>query len=169
MKKLLLVLSAAVLFTYCSQPTGTQDAVGSFNLDSAKASIEANNAVLIKAIKSGDSAAFVSCYTKDGCIMGSNMPKLCGPAGLGQFLSAGRKMGIENLKLTPVEIIGNKDLISEEGSFEILGNDGTVLDKGKFIVTWKPENGVWKKYRDIFNSDLPSMAAADSGSAHKMK
>jgi ketosteroid isomerase-like protein len=155
MRKLCLLLLGSTLFFSCSQPAGTTDPAGAFSLDSAKAAIDANNAVLIKALKAGDSAAFVSCYTKDGCTMGSNMPKLCGPAGLGQFLAGARQMGIENLKLTTTEVIGNKDLISEEGTYEILGNDGASLDKGKFIVTWKQEDGKWKKYRDIFNSDMP--------------
>ncbi len=155
MKRLCLLMSAAVLLFSCSQPAGTKDPAGAFNLDSAKAAIDANNAVLIAAIKKGDSASFVSCYTKDGCVMGNNMPKACGAAGLNQFLTGARQMGIENLKLTVTEVIGDKDLISEEGVFEILANDGSTLDKGKYIVTWKPENGVWKKYRDIFNSDLP--------------
>ena len=155
MKKIcLLVLGAALLFS-CTQPAATKEAVSTFSLDSVKTAIEANNAVLIKAIKTGDSAAFVSCYTKDGCMMGSNMPKLCGPTGLGQFLTGARNAGIENLKLTVTEVIGDKDLISEEGSFEILANDGSSIDKGKYIVIWKTEDGKWKKYRDIFNSDMP--------------
>lgn len=159
MRKLcLLILVSALLFA-CSQTAGTKDPAGSFNLDSVKAAIDANNAVLIAAIKKGDSAAFVSCYTKDGCVMASNMPKACGPEGMGNFLTGARKMGIENLKLTTTEVVGNKDLVSEEGTYEILGNDGASLDKGKFIVTWKPENGAWKKYRDIFNSDMPPAPA----------
>ena len=155
MRKLCLLVLGAAFFFSCSQPPATKDAAGTFSLDSVKAAIEANNAVLIKAIKTGDSAAFVSCYTKDACMMGNNMPKLCGPTGLGQFLTGARNAGIENLKLTVTEVIGDKDLISEEGTFEILANDGSLIDKGKYIVIWKTEDGKWKKYRDIFNSDMP--------------
>lgn len=155
MRKLLYLLFAAPLVLACNQPAGTKEAAGSFNLDSVKAAIDANNAVLVAAIKKGDSASFVSCYTKDGCIMSSNMPKACGPGDMGKFLTGLRQMGIENLKITATEVFGGKELISEEGIFEILTNDGKTMDKGKYIVTWKQEDGKWKKYRDIFNSDMP--------------
>ncbi len=159
MRKLCLLVLGAAFFFSCSQPAGTTDPAGVFNLDSVKAAIEENNAVLIKAIKTGDSAAFVSCYTKDACMMGNNMPKLCGLTGLGQFLTGARNGGIENLKLAVTEVIGDKSLISEEGVFEIIANDGSSIDKGKYIVIWKQEDGKWKKYRDIFNSDMPPAPA----------
>ena len=51
MKKLcLLVLGAALLFS-CTQPAAIKEVASTFNLDSVKAAIEANNAVLIKAIQ----------------------------------------------------------------------------------------------------------------------
>ena len=30
---------------------------------------------------------------------------------------------------------------------------GKEIDKGKYIVLWKMEDGKWKLHRDIFNSD----------------
>jgi ketosteroid isomerase-like protein len=33
--------------------------------------------------------------------------------------------------------------------------DGTIADKGKYIVVWKKEDGKWKLHRDLSNSDLP--------------
>jgi len=33
---------------------------------------------------------------------------------------------------------------------------GYVLDKGKYIVIWKQEEGQWKLHRDIFNSSMPA-------------
>lgn len=37
----------------------------------------------------------------------------------------------------------------------ILDKDGKQLDKGKYIVLWKKEEGKWKLFRDCYNSDLP--------------
>jgi ketosteroid isomerase-like protein len=33
--------------------------------------------------------------------------------------------------------------------------DMRALDKGKYIVIWKQEDGQWKLHRDIFNSSMP--------------
>lgn len=159
MKKLSFLLFAATVLFACNQPSPSSPAAASFQLDSVKAAIDANNATLIAALKSGDSASFVGCYTKDGCIMPGNSPKLCGAAGLAAFLKVNVQMGVADLKLVVTEVFGNSELVSEEGTYEIFGKDGSSLDKGKYIVTWKTENGKWKKYRDIFCTDLPPAPA----------
>jgi ketosteroid isomerase-like protein len=39
---------------------------------------------------------------------------------------------------------------------EFPGPDGTMLsDDGKYSVVWVKENGEWKVFADIFNSDMP--------------
>jgi len=43
----------------------------------------------------------------------------------------------------------------EEGEYTFMGEDGEQLDKGKYIVLWKMEDGKWKLFRDCYNSDLP--------------
>lgn len=146
------------LLASCANEAGKEATTHSFNMDSVKAAIDANNAALVSSMKANDSASFVNLYTKDGCIMADNAPKLCGPAGLAQFLAGSQQLGMTDLKLTVTEIIGDNTLVSEEGTYEMLGKEGVSLDKGKYIVTWKKEDGVWKKYRDIFNSDLPAPA-----------
>jgi ketosteroid isomerase-like protein len=35
--------------------------------------------------------------------------------------------------------------------------DGKEIDRGKALELWKMEDGKWKLFRDIFNSDLPCM------------
>lgn len=158
MKKLCFVLLSGFLLASCANEAGKEAATHSFNMDSVKAAIDANNAALVSSMKANDSASFVNLYTKDGCIMADNAPKFCGPAGLAQFLAGSQQLGMTDLKLSVTEIIGDNTLVSEEGTYEILGKEGVSLDKGKYIVTWKKEDGVWKKYRDIFNSDLPAPA-----------
>ena len=82
-------------------------------------------------------------------------PKMCGAEGLSQFLAMAKGLGVADIKLSTVEVIGGKELVSEEGTYVVLAADGSTIDKGKFLVTWKQENGTWKKYRDIWNTDTP--------------
>jgi ketosteroid isomerase-like protein len=32
---------------------------------------------------------------------------------------------------------------------------GKVVDRGKYIVIWKREQGQWKLHRDIWNTSMP--------------
>jgi len=83
------------------------------------------------------------------------MPKICGTQGLTAFFNGGVKMGIRNIKISTEEVIGSENAVSEIGNYEVLGDKDVSFEKGKFIVVWKQENGKWKMYRDIWNSDAP--------------
>ncbi len=156
MKKLCVLFLSAMIILACNQPTATKEATGSFNLDSVKVAIAANNKTFSEAIEKNDSALFISNYTTDGCVMpNGGAPKMCGAEGLSKFFGMAKQMGINSVKLTTTEVLGGKELVSEEGLYEILDKAGNAIDKGKFIVTWKEEKGSWKKYRDIWNSDMP--------------
>lgn len=156
MKKLFFILSGCMLLFACSQQQSASETTAPvFNLDSVKAAIDANNAVFIASMKKGDSATMASCYTKDACMMVPNMPKVCGAQALPGLFGGMHRMGLVNLKLQVTEVLGTPDLVSEEGTYELLTNEGASMEKGKYLVTWKKEEGKWKKYRDIFNADAP--------------
>ena len=139
----------------CTHPAGSSDSVATFHLDSVNMAITSANNVFTDAFAKGDSLGVSNCYAKNGCIMPSGSPKICGKDGIAGFFMGAKKMGMASIKLTTVEITGGKELVSEEGTYEISGADGKVLDKGKYLVNWKQEDGQWKMYRDIFNSDMP--------------
>lgn len=60
------------------------------------------------------------------------------------------------IRLKTIEIWGDENFITEEGTLEVYVKGGTLVDKGKYLVLWKKEDGVWKLYRDLFNSDMPA-------------
>ena len=83
------------------------------------------------------------------------MPPIKGQANLvkvwGGFINA----GIAAIELNTTEVWGDENYITEYGTFVLKAKDSTQLDKGKYLVLWKKENGKWKFHRDISNSDLP--------------
>ena len=147
-------LAASLLLFSCNNDAAKTDGA-SFNLDSAKAAIVASNKIYGECFASGDSTKFVGCYTADACINPPNMPKMCGPQAITAFFNGGYKMGIRDLKLTTEEVMGGAGSVAEMGKYEVLGDKGVSMDKGKFIVVWKEENGKWKMHRDVWNSDNP--------------
>ncbi len=160
MKKVLsaiTILSALFLFS-CNARVETSS-VASFNLDSAKTQIASSNESFGKAWATGDSSSFASRYTSDGCINPPNMPRMCGTAAITAFFNGGYAMGVRNVKLTTEEVTGSAELVAETGKYAMLDSAGTTLEKGKFIVLWKKENGVWKMHKDVWNSDDAPVAA----------
>jgi ketosteroid isomerase-like protein len=143
----------AMLYTACSEPTAS--VTTAFSLDSVKATIEASNKLYSECFAKNDSVAFVGCYTNDAILMAPNMPALVGKDGIKAFFTGGYAMGIRGVDLTTAEVSGGPELVYETGSYTVKDGAGNSLEKGKFIVVWKQENGAWKMYRDMFNSDGP--------------
>ena len=159
MKRLLIpsALIALTLFA-CNQaekPKTETSTAESFDLTAAKDSIIASNNRLTDAIAAGDSVAFAALYLSDAKVMPSNRPALSGTAAITSFASELYKMGTKNVKFETVNISGGKDLIVEEGISTFFDDKGAVVNKGKYLRVWKQEDGKWKLFRNIFNSDLP--------------
>ena len=157
--KLLGLVVLTVLFSSCNNEAAKTETAG-FSLDSARAAIAASNKVFGASFGTGDSAAFVNLYTVDGCMNPPNMPKMCGPAAITAFFNEGYKGGIRNITLTTEEVMGGKDAVVETGKYEVFIAGNVSVEKGKFVVAWKEENGKWKMHRDIWNSDAMPPAAA---------
>jgi ketosteroid isomerase-like protein len=79
-----------------------------------------------------------------------------GKAAIQTFWQALMDMGIKEAKLDIVEVEEQDDLAVEVSKYTLQGDEGQVLDQGKYIVIWKQENGQWKLHRNIFNSSLPA-------------
>ena len=149
MKKVLFsVLIASSLFA-CKSETKP-----AFDLANAKKEIEAADKEVINLILSGDSVGAANAYSKEGTLMADNMPALSGVEKISAFWGGFSKIA-EGLTLTTLEVWGDENFITEEGVFEVKGKDGNQLDKGKYLVLWKKEDGKWKLHRDLSNSDLP--------------
>ncbi|HEY0680423.1 MAG TPA: hypothetical protein VGD17_19205 [Chitinophagaceae bacterium] len=92
----------------------------------------------------------------DAWIMPPNMPSLKGKTAAPVFFTiAYRQMGIRNVILTMEELVGDESYQAETGNFQLIDKSGKTLDRGKYLVLWKNENGIWRMHRDCFNSDGP--------------
>lgn len=159
MKRVILSMAvAAMLFTACKQACDKACCSSEFDLEKVKAAIAESNKTYGTTFTTGDSTAFVSHYTSDACILAPNAPKMCGSAMLTAFFNEGYKMGIRNITLTTDEVSGCQAEVIETGTYELLADSSKSLDKGKYILVWKEEDGKWKMHRDIWNSDSPMPA-----------
>ena len=152
MKKLLFSACIAASLFACKSETKKP-----FDLVNAKKEIEAANLEVSEFMAKADSVGLASCYGTDGALLLNNMPAITGQANLvkvwGGFINA----GIARIELNTTEVWGDENYITEYGTFVLKAKDSTQLDKGKYLVLWKKENGKWKFHRDISNSDLPAI------------
>lgn len=150
MKKLLFSAFIATSLFACKSETKAP-----FDLANAKKEIEAANQEVSNFMAKGDSVGLASCYGTDGALLLNNMPAVKGQANLVKAWGGFINSGIGAIELNTTEVWGDENYITEDGTYVLKAKDGTLLDKGKYLVLWKKENGKWKFHRDISNSDLP--------------
>jgi ketosteroid isomerase-like protein len=132
----------------------TTTTAATFDLGKARDWIESDNKKFEEEVKRGDSNALAAHYASDGWVMFDNSEPMKGKDIAATWGGAIRS-GVKELKVNTVDVIGNADLLAETGMYEMIGEGNKVLDKGKYVVVWKPVNGGWKIYRDIANSNMP--------------
>lgn len=153
----------AVSFAACNNPSATDKAIAtrdsvSNDDESVKAHIRKEASNWGEEVRRGDSIAMAAHYASDAIVMPSNSEPIKGND-IVKFWGSVVRMGVKDLKLNITDISGDGDVYAETGTLELFGANNISLDKGKYVVVWKKENGNWKMYRDIWNSNLPVPSA----------
>ncbi|HEY1114212.1 MAG TPA: nuclear transport factor 2 family protein [Chitinophagaceae bacterium] len=135
--------------------SAARSAMGGANLDAARQEIATNNQLWGQSFVKGDSASFIGLYHPEARIYPPNMAMLHSRTDLGRMLAGVPGSGIQSANLMTTDIISSGDLVIETGTYEMRDATKTV-DRGKYMVVWKQDNGRWRIYRDIWNSDMPA-------------
>jgi ketosteroid isomerase-like protein len=153
---------SSVLFVACNNTadesgtnTTTEKEIKSFDLTAVRKSIDSVNAQFGAYVAKGDSSGIASLYHSDAKMLGQSMPIVAGRSAIQNAFGEMLRMGIAGATLTSNEVFGTADLVSEVGTYSLKDKSGKEIDKGKYIVLWKMEDGQWKLFRDCFNSDNP--------------
>ena len=128
-----------------------------FDLKVAKKEIEEANRNFMDLVAKGDSVGLANAYTIDAKFMNAGAPAVVGRANIQKAMAGIIKSGITKADIRLKEVYGTEDLIAEEGELTLYVKDMAVAEE-KYIVLWKKEDGKWKLFRDIFNSNLPTPA-----------
>ena len=111
---------------------------------------------VMAAVKRGDAAGLAALYTENAQVLPPNGDFVTGKQAVQGFWQAVMDMGIKEAKIEILEVEGHGDTATEVSTFTLLGEGGQELDRGKYIVIWRQEEGQWKLHRDIFNSSMPA-------------
>jgi uncharacterized protein (TIGR02246 family) len=111
-----------------------------------------------KALNAGDIDAVVALYTEDCRLLPPNAAIAQGrdavAAAFGEMIAAGLTG-----ELDTIEAVVAGDIGYRVGVFTLLAPDGTLVDRGKYIETWKKVGGEWQIANDTWNSDMPAAPA----------
>ena len=112
---------------------------------------QTNNLFSTAVIRGGKIDALDDVYTLDARVLPPGAAMIEGRAPIKQFWAqAIAGLGLEDARLTSVEIERSGDGVVEIGSAELtLGGAQRVA--GKYVVHWKQEDGRWKWHVDIWN------------------
>jgi uncharacterized protein (TIGR02246 family) len=165
MKKLFFLIPLVFLLCVsfgCQQAEEVVEDVAEAAMDMAQVrqAIEAANAKFGEAVRAGDAAMLASYYTEDATLMPPNSEMIEGRSGVEAYWAGGFQMGIKDVVLTTVDVMGMGDLICEIGTAKVSiqpeGMDA-LEDMAKYLVVWKKgDDGMWRLHIDIWNSSLPA-------------
>ncbi len=120
--------------------------------------ITAANERFMSAFRRGDAAGLADLYTEHGQLLPTHSEVIEGKHAIQFFWQGVIDMGIKAAKLETMEAEDHGDTAHEVGRYTLEAEGGQVLDRGKYVVIWKHEDGQWKLHRDIWNSSMPAAA-----------
>lgn len=122
-------------------------------MDAAKG-IQEGNGRFMQAVRAADSATMPSLFTSDAKILPPNGEAVSGSDSITEFWQGFFELGITEARPVTQEVIPMGEYALEVGEYSVFSED-ELVDRGKIMVLWKDEGGVWKLHRDTWNSSVP--------------
>jgi len=118
-----------------------------------KSALEAGAAAWMEAFGAKDIDAMTAFYAKDAVLLPPDAPAIFGrdaiSATMREMFAAGLGIELEDLE---IKVAGN--LGYKAGRYRTRGEDGSLVDRGKYIEIWSKIDGNWVLHRDIWNSSV---------------
>lgn len=153
MKRLLYIVSLLVTIS-CNQNQSSEKKDAAFDITSVKSHIEEMNKTYSNRFATNDTTFYNARYCKDAEVYCPGLAAVKGRDSIRNFFYQNGTNKEVKIELPPGNIYGNGELVAEEGTYNFPDGKGGSVDKGKFIALWKQEDGKWKLFREIWNTDL---------------
>jgi ketosteroid isomerase-like protein len=118
--------------------------------------IQEKNNQFTKAHITGDSAFLVNIFTQDAKVFAPNSDVVIGRPAIAVVNSQYLKLDIKEFREETTAFYGNEDYLIDEGSYYFRYGKDNTIDKGKYLNVWKKEDGDWKIYSNIWNTNMPA-------------
>lgn len=144
---------ALFLITGCAEGDDRTD-MDDDDVEGVQNEIEAVNARFESYIAGQQWDSLALIYTDDAVMMPQGAPMERGPDRIRQGFMQMGQMGVTAAELETEDVEVEGDMAYEMGHYTLRGG-GAEMDRGKYLVVWKHEDGDWKIHRDMFSSDSP--------------
>jgi len=121
----------------------------------SRTAIEAANANFSALVAQGDGAKLADLYAKDGAVMPAGSDLIRGTEAIAKFWQSVLSTGVAAIELKTLDVYGQGTTVTEVGEYVLRAKAGKLLDRGKYIVIWRRQDGQWKLLRDMFSTNVP--------------
>tara|TARA_R110002110_G_scaffold11552_5_gene55397 strand:+ start:474 stop:983 length:510 start_codon:yes stop_codon:yes gene_type:complete len=159
--KILLVIAVAGLLTMgCNNTSANKETnkerTEVFDLNAMKKIIQENNNAFMKAHITRDTAILNGMYTKDAKVFPPNAEVITDRAVIEAMNLQWVNYDIREAREESTATYGNEDYMIDEGTYYMSFGADSIVDKGKYLNVWKKEDGEWKMFTNMWNTDLPA-------------
>lgn len=141
-----------ILFANCTEKTDFNSK--KFDLVAVKKIIDSANLNYAQRFTNNDSLWYTQKYCKNACDFPPNEKPICSIDSLRKYFYGDGKNEAIPMLVKATNVYGSQEAVIEEGIYDFPDGKGGSFDKGKFIAIWKEEDGNWKLFKEIWNSDL---------------
>ena len=132
------------------------DSASSFDITALKKIIEEKNNQFTKAHITKDTAFLNNIFTRDTKSFPPNSNVVTGRAAISAVNLEWVNYGIKEFSEVTTAFYGNEDYLIDEGSYYLRFTENDLIDIGKYINIWKKEDGNWKIFSNIWNTNMPA-------------
>jgi uncharacterized protein (TIGR02246 family) len=114
----------------------------------------------VAAVNGGDADAAAEAWAEDAKLIAPGAPPAVGRDAIREGIRAVQQMSAQ-LELRSVDLLVEGNVAIETGtwSVKLQTPDGPVQDSGNAVRVWRRgADGVWRLYRDVWNSEQPPAA-----------
>jgi uncharacterized protein (TIGR02246 family) len=106
-----------------------------------------------------DVEGLAACYTEDAQMLAAHMEPIRGRGAIASVFKFTAVQG-HTLEFQTQELDVHGELAVEVGRYARRRSDGSMFDRGKYMVVWKRIAGSWLFHRDMFSTSMPRAALA---------
>jgi len=150
---LLLLISIGCINSPQPEETEVEKMEVAFDLEQEKKELQKSFEGVMEALASRDAKAVASYYTQDGVFMPNNAPISKGRAEIEKAFEGFIAGGFTDLDVESTWAEGCGEYLLDTEKWTLSNGTDTLI--GKSLVVWKKEDGIWKMYKDMINTDTP--------------
>jgi ketosteroid isomerase-like protein len=156
---LLAVVLAGSLAAGCgSDSVGLDDTAVTppFDLREMRTIIEQKNHQFTEAHVTGDGDTIDNMFTLDARVLPPNADPVVGRAAISQMTVEYLGYGITEFREETTDFYGNEQILIDQGNYVLVYGRDQTTERGKYLNVWKRENGEWKIYSNMWNTNAPA-------------